>query len=255
MTPEQVVDRVLRKDWTVVEQPGNIGPNAAGPLQALLREADTEVRELAVSALGQAGGADGRRGLITALDDRSEMVRAAACRQLQRNHDAADLPALTKALRDNPDEYVREQAGLIIGRIGSTNGVAPLLSQLQTEADPHARQALSLALARLNEPANRSAYLQRLRHPEAKERALAVRDLPYVNDRKLLPQVLPLLEDLRPALNVGPSHGPYLIRVCDVTVNVLDEFLDHPFQFKIQPARHYTEQELASAKTILAGFK
>lgn len=255
MTSEQIVDRIKQKDWTLVEQPGAIGPAAAAAIQTLLKDQDVEVRELAVEALGQAGGPAARKGLIAALKDRNDMVRAAACRHLQRNYDAADVSELTVELGTNPDEFVREQVGLILGRIGSTNAIAPLSRQLSTESDVHARQAISLALARLGEEANRQAYLKRLRQDDAKERSLAARDFLYVNDRSLLPQLLPLLEDLRPALNVGPSHGPYLIRVCDVTINVLDEFLKHPFSFKIEPARRYTEQEIASARTALAQVK
>jgi HEAT repeat protein len=255
MNTEQVVARIRQKDWTLLEQPGAIGPEAASAIQALLQDQNVEVRELAVNALAQAGGPVARKGLIMAVKDRSDMVRAAACRHLQLNYAAEDLPELTAELGSNPDEFVREQVGLVLGRIGSTNAIAPLARQFQKESDLHARQAISLALARLGEDANRQAYLQRLRQSDPKERALAVRDLLYVNDRKLVPQVLPLLDDLRPALNVGPSHGPYLIRVCDVTINVLDEFLKHPFSFKIEPARRYSEKEIATAKTVLAQIK
>jgi hypothetical protein len=74
-----------------------------------------------------------------------------------------------------------------------------------------------------------------------------------VNDRSLLAEALPLLDDVRPGLNIGPAHTPVFIRVCDVVVLVMNEMLK-PFSFPVQ-RRRYSAGELDEAKAILAKLR
>jgi hypothetical protein len=103
----------------------------------------------------------------------------------------------------------------------------------------------------LGDAEQRQAYLARLAQNDPAVRVAALEDLPYVNDRTLAPYVVPMLDDLRDAKNVGPSHGPFWIRVCDVAVSSLDVLLDQPFPFKVEFAKRYTPAELDQARAKL----
>jgi hypothetical protein len=181
------------------------------------------------------------------------MVRAAAVRFLGTHHAAEDLPVLIGNVRRNADEYVREHVALIIGKIGNSASVGPLQQALQTEPEVHARHAISLALARLGDEPSRTALLARLHTDDIQERVSALQDLLYLEDQRLASEVLPLLDDMRDAKNVAPSHGSYWIRVCDVALNTLDELLGHPFPFPVSRAQRYTPEQLAQAKSIVRG--
>jgi HEAT repeats len=251
MTPSQIVERVKQKDWGVLEQPGIVGADAGPALLPLLGDSDPQVRALAVACLNAAGGAAARQGLIKALHDRIETVRAAAARYLHEHYAKEDIPVIQRELTASPDEYVREQLALLLGKTGDDSNIKLLLARIPVEKDEHARHAASLALARLGEATHRHHLIERLKQDDPKERVNALKDLPYVNDRSLLAHVIPLLDDTRPGLNVGPAHGRYFLRVCDVAVNVANEMLDKPFPW-VEPVKRYSPEQLSEAKAALA---
>jgi HEAT repeat protein len=109
--------------------------------------------------------------------------------------------------------------------------------------------AVRLALARLGDRPMVDAYLARLNDDDPAVRAGALRDLPYVDDRGLVQQVLPLLSDERDAENTGPGGYRLMIRVCDVAVQVLDDYCGHPFPFQVRLGKLYSDDELRSAIT------
>lgn len=254
MSPAQVVDYVKHKNWGVVAKPGIVGQDAGPALLPLLDDKDSQVRQLAVTCLDAAGGPAARQGLLKALRDPTETVRAAAARFLRAHYDAADLPAITHMMNTSPDEYVREQLALLLGESGDSSKISVLFPRLGSEKDQHARHAASLAMARLGDTGSRSQLIERLTKDEPAERVATLRDLPYVNDTGLLKHVVPLLDDMRPGLNVGPSHGPYFIRVCDVAVNIANQMLGGRFAWA-QPVKRYSPQELNEAKSVLSAIR
>ncbi len=254
MSPAQVVDYVKHKNWSVVAKPGTVGPDAGPALLPLLDDRDSQVRELAVTCLNAAGGPAAREGLLKELHDPTETVRAAAARFLRAHYTVADLPAIASVMDRSPDEYVREQLALLLGESGDVSQIQVLAARWRTEKDEHARHADSLAMARLGDPASRSQLSQRLTREQPEERVAALRDLPYVNDIGLLRHVVPLLDDTRPGLNVGPSHGPYFIRVCDVAVNIANQMLGGRFHWA-EPVKRYSPQELSEARSVLSAIR
>ena len=252
MTPSQVVEHVKQKDWNIAEQPGNVGADAGPALLPLLDERDPQVRQLAVTCLNTAGGPSAKQGLLRALRDRTDTVRAAAARFLQGHFTKADVSILQRELSVSTDEYVREQIALLLGILGGD--VSFLQARFITEKDEHARHAMSLALARLGETVHRQELIGRLQHDAPAGRVSALRDLPYVGDRGLLVHVLPLLDDTRPGMNVGPSHGRFMIRICDMAVNAANELLGGPFSW-VQRVKRYSPQELEQAKMALSGIR
>jgi hypothetical protein len=251
MAPNEVVDNVKRKNWDLLEQPGVIGPDAGAALLPLLNDPDAQVRELTVHCLEMAGGPAAVTGLMKALDDRVETVGAAAVRGLARHFGASEVPAMKIEIGRNPNEYVREQLALLLGKTGDVANLPFLATRKPAEKDAHARHAISLAMARLGDSGNKNELRRQLQGNDVADRVAALHDLPYVNDRALLVEAAPLLGDLRPGLNIGPSHGPFFIRVCDVMVIVMGEMLGDVFTFKPE-RRRYTPEELAEARRVLS---
>jgi len=154
-------------------------------------------------------------------------------------------------LKDNLDEYVREHAALMIGKIGDTKAIPILHECLREERIDYTRHALTLALARLGDPQGQAEFLGKLKDPVPARVAGALEDFAYVNDLRLVKDIHPLLADPRNAVNIGMSHSPIYVRVCDVAVSVLDRVLNHPFSFPGSPARRYSETEIAEARRLL----
>ena len=251
MATNELIQRIRRKDWNVMEPPNRIPPNAAPAIAPLLADKDQGVRELAVAALDRTSGPEAKQGLFAALGDRDEVGRGAAARNLQHQCGAGDVDALIVQVHTHRDEYVREQLALLLGKLGQKGAIQPLQQRLAAEEWPHTQRAISLALLRLGDPNQRQAYIARLGQPDPKERVAALDDLLYVEDKTLAKDVKPLLDDGRDGKNVGPSHGPYWIRVCDVAVNVLDAVLGHPFKFQVRGNKRYTTQEIDEAKRVI----
>jgi len=250
MTTQAIIQRIRENDWSLVDQPGTIGPEAAAEIRPLLRDEDPEVRELAVHALAAAGGPQGRQGVLEALRNDSIMARSAACRCLEARPDPQDRPALAAEVASNGDEFVRRTAARVLGVIGDADTVDVLKRQIAVETDSTARDAMALALARLDEPEYRRRYLARLHHAEPAERARAAEDAPYVGPA-VLGDLLPLLDDARDAVRAGPSDSARMLRVCDVAVNVLDTMLDHPFSFQTGRRIRYSTDQIDEARRLL----
>ncbi len=251
MKPSDVAEHVKQKDWNLLMHAGLIGPDSGPTLIPLLENPDSQVRELAVACLAAAGGVPARHGLLKALRDRVETVRAAAARNLAEHYQTEDLPKIESELTSSADPYVREQLSLLLGKSGRTAEIALLTQRFSGERDEHARHAYSIAMARLGDQGRRHEWMAHLTAEPPSERVAALRDLPYLNDKSLLVYILPLLDDVRPGLTVGPSFQPHQIRVCDVAVNQINEMLGKPFPFA-DPFKKYSPQEIALVKAAIA---
>jgi len=254
MPANDLTERILQKDWSILGPPPptslSAGRDAAEQVGSLAKHPDREVRELALNVLGALGGPVAHAVFLAALNDSDEIVRARACNLLHAHRDPADRPVLEKELKENPDEYVREHAALILGEMGDLAAVPALRDRKKIELDEHARWGMTLALARLKDHDAVAAVEQALHQEQASKRAEALEDFRYVGDPRLVRGVVLLLADERDAVNVGGSHAPWYIRVCDVAVNALDAVLNHPFSFKVERGQRYTSQELKDAAEI-----
>jgi HEAT repeat protein len=251
MTSSELVERVKRKDWDLLMRQGLVGQGTGPLLLPLLNDPDPQVRELTVACLNEAGGPEAAEGLLKALHDKTDTVRASAARFLSAHYRAQDIPVIEVELESSRDAYVREQLALLLGRTGSATEIPVLRRCLPRERDEHSRHALSLAMARLGDPGHVQTLVSHLQQNDVAERISALQDLPYVNNRSLLAQAIPLLDDLRPGLNVGPSFQPILIRVCDVAVNVVNRMLGGRFPW-VQQMKQYSPAEIAQVRAALS---
>ena len=255
MTPQQIVEHILQKDWDMVEAPGAIPPEAGPEIIKLLDNEDPQVRELAIYSLNAASGQAAKEGMLKGLDDDNDMVRSAACKSLLYNYDGKYLQEYMGYLKSNEDEFVREHVALVIGKIGSPKAVEAVKEQMRVEKDADAQHAMAIALARMKDSAGTQEFVGRLQASEPMTRVTALEDYLYIRDRELLPEITKLLSDMRDAKNMAPSGHKYFIRVCDVAVNTLDLVLGHPFSFQVDPMKRYTDDELYEAQRVVAAVK
>lgn len=124
----------------IASAPREAGAEAVRALSdAATTAALAELREEAVFALGDMGGADGEAAVMTALSDPDPRVREAAVRALARQGGDAGVRALEWALAQ-AEPSSRTAIVDAIGRIGGPASVAALQSAVR-HPDPRVREA------------------------------------------------------------------------------------------------------------------
>jgi HEAT repeat protein len=244
-----LLERVRNQDWSVLDESADQQADSVAAVAELSRDGDAGVRDLAVAVLDRLGGPVAQSALLERLRDQDELVRARASRGIRA---PADVRALCAELRENLDEVVRAAVALALGRSADPTAAGALAEARRTEADPDVQRALGLALARLGQAEAQTELASRLNASDPRERANALRDLPYVRVPALARRAIELLYDYADAENVGLSHAPQFIRVCDVAIEVLAAILDNPFPFRVARPFRYDASELDAARTIAA---
>ena len=117
--------------------------------EALRKDGDFHVRQMAAILLGSLRDAGDTERLITALRDEEKSVRQSAMEGLAATG-APAVPRLTAALQDD-DWIVRYRAAEALGRIGDVRAVEPLISALGDGKD-HVRHMAAKGLGMLCDP-------------------------------------------------------------------------------------------------------
>jgi len=97
-----------------------------------LDDADEEVREEAVRALGRIGGDDALKVLIDSLSDKDSLVQVDCARALGKLRIQEAAPFLIESLRSD-DEKLVDASARALGRINSTESTAALLGMLRSD--------------------------------------------------------------------------------------------------------------------------
>ena len=124
------------------------GGAALGPLRALLKDQDADVRAVALELVGLLGDAGDAELVGERLRDTSAEVRAKAARALGRLG-AGEGTAQLRAALDDRIGFVRATAAAALGLIGDRAAVPALLA-LAREDSFDAAQAAAKALARID---------------------------------------------------------------------------------------------------------
>jgi HEAT repeat protein len=102
----------------VCEALGKLKAKAAKPaLVALLASGDADVKQAAITAIGEIGGEDVGARLIAMLDDSHWAVRSAAAVAIGRARVAQALPRLRELAERDADQLVRESAHFAIDQL------------------------------------------------------------------------------------------------------------------------------------------
>jgi len=251
MSAADIIARIEQQDPTLDPQALKLTPDVARAIADLMQHNDHDVRATALDILDNHPGPFARQAVIAGLGDDNVNVRSIAGRMAETHCEPADRPVLHQQLSSSDDGFVREHIALAIGRIGDPVDIAPLQRQYQREPDSDARHALHLALTQLQDPEARTAYIGQLEEDDPRARARAVQDFEYLRDPALLRFMLPLLDDARPALNVGKSDKKRHLRVSDLVIRTLDSVLGQPFGFPVLPRKQYSPEEIDQAKAVV----
>ena len=128
-------------------------PSAAAPLQAVLADADPQVRAAALSALRKVEGFTDGSVATSLLSDGDENVRVQAIFTVAQLRTQAAVPALVQLLQSDASPSVRKRAAWALGQMNASASVAaPALTQASTgDASPFVRSLARASLASLGQ--------------------------------------------------------------------------------------------------------
>ncbi len=246
--------QVRAKDPSATLLAAELGPAAAPALVPLTRDADEEVREIALLCLAETGGNGAVRAAIARLNDSAPMVRGAALRGLGRLAGADNVPALLHALDATDDAGARRYVALLIGRLGSAGDVPALRTACQRLHDPDSEEGCVAALAQLGDAPMREEFARRLTTTTDRALARYLDDAEQIHARWLLPALATRLSDTSEIRWIGVDGlpGPKSLRVADVALNLIAAISGRTFSFTPAPNVRYTDDQLAEVRAAVA---
>jgi len=195
------------------------------------------------------------RAILSRLQDPNLTVRSIANSLIARIAQKSLVPDMFKALEQNPDLVVKAALARQIGMVGDAGDLPRLRVLYRDTLDPGLRNDLALAMARLGDDHYRQEVIRRLTAPDEAARVAALRDIPYVGDRRLARYFRPVLEDRRDAVVISLPHDPVVAaRVCDVAIQTLAA-LGVKFSFAAFPTRRFSEAEIQEALRIVTALE
>jgi hypothetical protein len=251
----ELVAQVRAKDPAATLLAREIGAPAAAELIPLTKDADEEVREIALLCLAETGGIRAVRAMLARLNDGGPMVRGAALRGLERQAAAADVPALLHALEATDDAGSRRYLALLIGRLGSGADVGGMQRICGAYQDAETDEGCVTAQAQLGDGPMRAEFNRRL--SSTKDRTLG-RYLEYaerISAPWLLPALASLLADLTPVrwIGVDGMPGPHNLRAADIAVNLIAQITGRHFSFPLGPRVNYSPEQLEEVRRAVGG--
>lgn len=149
--PKSLKDQSPTVRGFAVEMIGDLGLSGmAKNLLPMLKDADSEVRMLAIESIGKLE--DGKlyvADIAKCLKDESELVRISAAEVLGEIGNPAALDNLESSLSDKSG-LVRSYVAEAIGSIGQSESISMLEKHLSEELDENARIGFYVALHNLN---------------------------------------------------------------------------------------------------------
>jgi HEAT repeat protein len=115
-----------------------------------LSDKKSQVRQKAVEALGKLGDTRAVEPLIIALKDNNSDVQETAAKAL-RKLKTPTIESLLVALKE-PNWQIRERTAEVLGNLGDTRAVKPLITALNNDVDWCVRWEIAMALRRIGTP-------------------------------------------------------------------------------------------------------
>jgi len=167
-----------------------------------LRSGEEPTRRRVVEELGRSGQPEAITPLLLAVADESWPVRQAATELLATFDEAALLPHLEAALRNDEDAAMRNAAMEIYVKMGPA--APPALLALLADKDEEVRNFAAVMLGARRERAAVPALIAALSEPDVNVRHAAAASLGQIGATEA---VVPLIDVLRtePWLNTRPS--------------------------------------------------
>jgi len=226
------------------------GASAIPILLDHLKAESPRERALTLECLAEIKGDEAIKALVKGLEDSDVHVRNKAVRLLHRVHGPMAIPGLRKLVVQSPDEWVRGNAALILGKLDDSGAVMAIKKQLSAEANSDTAQQMTLAIARLEDGKEREKVLERLLSDNPRERYNAIADLEYLSNPALVSHLIPLFSDTREVVNVGTEPFPVWHRVCDRAVDAVKTLTGTPLPFSTG-GRTYSPEEIQEARDLV----
>ncbi|NBK25032.1 MAG: hypothetical protein EOM68_23780 [Spirochaetia bacterium] len=160
-------------------------------------------------------------------------------------------------------------AALLLGQFGQTDSI-PVLERVREEAraindkadEMDDRRAIASrmeyaclkALLRLGDRNAAVQVKQMLVAGDSEGRVRGLECISYARQTDLIPDVLPLLDDGRDALNIAPSGGTFYLRVCDIAANTINEVIKVDLPFPVEQGQRYTQDQLSQLREAAKGI-
>lgn len=250
-----VVRGVLAKDYGVQLAAKQLGAAAVPSLAPLTRDADAEVRELAVYCLDQASGPGVGEALVGVVGDADEQVAAAAVKALHRHVTAPLYGALLAAYDRRPSAFVLRELALVMARLRGQIPGSDLAARAKVETVPEAQEGLLVARARLGDAEAREVFVARLHGARGAEQRRFLEYVAYQDDPWPAKHLAPLLDDETAVLRIGVDARPDLIdtlRVCDLALVLAVTLASLRPSFPVVRAKNYGHAERDEVKALLA---
>ncbi len=171
-----------------------------------------------------------------------------------------DLEAYLKRWAGNSDN-----AALLLGRLNRKESIA-LLKERMAEAEeierkaddmdhrnalaPKVRMACLKALVRLRDEKAIQNVRSLLQSNKVEDRARGIECISFANDRTLVPDLLPLLDDKRDAVNIAPTGASYYLRICDLAVDAVAGIGEVKTSFTVQRGARYTDEQITEVRSV-----
>jgi HEAT repeats len=246
--------QIKMRDGDARDTARQLGPAALPVLNKYIASESPETRSLVLECYGEVKDDGAIIALAEGLTDADINVRKTAVLRLHKLHGLAAVPKLHLMVAQSPYPFVRGNAALILGRIGSPSSSAVVSRQCLVEKDALAIRQMTLAVARLEDGDARKKVILGLAVPGARERYDAIADLEYLNLPALAIKLEPLLSDTRIVRNVGTEPFPVMHRVCDRAIEAAAFLLPGKLTFKTG-FKTYTPEQIEETRRLLMGTR
>jgi HEAT repeat protein/beta-lactamase regulating signal transducer with metallopeptidase domain len=188
--------------------PQNPSIDRVAALVGALDDAEPEVRETVIRALGELQDTAAVRALMRALrEDSDSEVRRSAAWALGEVEDARAIPALGEALNQDEVPQVREMAAWALGEIEDARAIDVLAAGVR-DSDVKVRQASIRALGEIESADAIEALSPALSDEDVEVRKLAVWALGEIEDARAVPVLSDALaSDSDPEVRVGAARA------------------------------------------------
>lgn len=258
--------RIRRGDRTAKADLLKLGSQTVPILAEYVDDASPEVRHAVTIAMGRAGDRRGIPFLLERLGDSDLNVRRSAMMRLYMYGAAvigrrSDVVAVVLSHYAQRWDSASHKAVLLLGDLGDTEAVSLLRGLLaEARANPSQLELPSMcfvlmeeacvkALFKLGEESTVQMVTSWLTGDEPAKRGLAADCVAHAQRTDLAAQVLPLLDDSRPALRM--PGWPHSARVCDLALTALVSLRGLKPSFPVERGFAYSDARVAEVRRLL----
>ncbi len=178
-------------------------------------------------------------------------------------------PAKGLDIRNDLMEYIQKwdehsyKAALLLGKIGDKRAL-PILKAVLTESQqitgimddryiiaPQMQLACLKALLLLRDRAAYQEVKDLLNADDVETRGKGIDCILYAKRQDMIPDLLPLLDDKRDAINISPSGGAYYLRICDLALNAIFDIINVSISFEVQYGKKYSDRQISEMRSMV----